>query len=307
MTHSEPLRPLVVDPPGVLLSGMSPGHSYAAVFDGPAPTPWDEYKRLVLDEWHSTLAVPDAGEAVFQEFLEQFPCMIPGHDAFNASVEPGPIYGCVFTQPMLPGITRKFPDFMWLPTDSQTQWAVLVEIEDPEKRWLTVAGQQTAHLTQAVQQVREWKSMLAEPANLQQFTNLYNFDMYRPLRFKFCLIYGRRSQVSSSRNVRSRQMMMPEDIEWMTFDRLRPSEAARDYVCARVVSEGDFKAVSVPATIKISPYYAWFLRHIRGKSAIVKDSKFMSDERKKFLAERFQYWDKYLERVPLGIHDLEGE
>lgn len=167
----------------------SPSESeYVAVTNGPPAMSWDEYSEAVSREWSSVLSDPANREPELHAFLEMHPCLVPGHDAFHASAEPGPVYATLFSRPPLPGVRKRVPDFMWLPTDSQKQWIVLVELEDQNKRWFRDDGQQTAQLTQAVNQVQEWRAHLAEPSNLVQFMELYGLSRARPIGIELCLI-----------------------------------------------------------------------------------------------------------------------
>src|SRR5262249_30269965 len=156
------------------------------------------------------------GEKDAQKFLERHPCLIPGSDAFEASNRPGPIHSTVFSQPVIPGITRRIPDFMWLPTDSETQWAVLIDIEDQRKKWFTKAGTPTADLTQALDQITTWRTLLSDPVNLLQFRRMYDIT-YRPFAIKYCLIYGRRSEAAGNPEVGAKRLRMRQsDVHWMT-------------------------------------------------------------------------------------------
>jgi len=254
--------------------------------------PWEQYRNIVTREFSALLSDSSNGEPELQKFMEMHPCLIPGHDAFYASAEPGPIYATAFSQPVLPGIYKRIPDFMWLPTDSQTQWAVLIELEGPNKRWFTQDGEQRAELTQAVDQVLEWKAQLSEPVNRLQFMDLYSIGR-PPLAFEFCLIYGRREEVQISEPRQGfRLALQHPDVKWMTYDRLQPAEQARDYLCSKIVDTRNFEALSAPATLRINPTLASMWRSIRNKPAAVRNSPHFSDERREFLIARFKYWGR---------------
>jgi hypothetical protein len=257
----------------------------------PAAMGWDEYRAVVRNEWHQVLNAADTHEPEVHAFLERHPCMVPGYDAFHASLEPGPIYNCLFSKPVLPGIERRIPDFMWLPTDSETQWVVLVELEDPNKRWFTKDGQQTSELSQATAQVSDWLAHLLEPENMAMFRSMYHIR--RRVELSCCLIYGRRADAEANKRAASfRRQLRPSGIIWMTYDRLVPLELARDVLCARVL-RGEFVALTVPATLSMSPQLALAWKDIKGKDRAVLDSPHLSPERKAFLAERFAYWDNW--------------
>ena len=166
--------------------------TYEFVEDGPKALSWDAYARIVQREWRELLDRDGTGESDFHEFLERHPCIIPGCDAFTGAGgwdnPAGPVNGFVISEPLLPGISNRYPDFMWAPTDSQTQWVVLIEIEDPKKLWFTENGQQRAELTQALDQIAQWRAHLKKPENLLLFLRLYGIPTLRPIEFVFCLV-----------------------------------------------------------------------------------------------------------------------
>lgn len=268
--------------------------NYEVVADGPTPTSWDEYAQTVSAEWDRVLADPNVGEPEMHDFLEKHPCMVPGHDAFNAAglgrLPAGPIRACLFSKPPLPGISRRIPDFVWLPTDSQTQWVVLIEIEDSRKSWLTKKGEQTAALTQAVNQVLSWKEHLANPANLLQFARMYKLSMSRPVELIFCLVYGRRREIQAEAAARKINSLRRQGLISMTYDRLVPAEATRNCLCVRVCGE-EFKAVYAPATLRINLNLIGMWQEVTQKADAVLASPHFPKERRTFLAERFRYWD----------------
>ena len=272
-------------------------NNYEVMTDGHPPASWDEYVQIVFEEWGQMLSDPNVGEPEMHDFLEKHPCMIPGHDAFNAAgpgrTPAGPIRACLFSKPPLPGISKRIPDFMWLPTDSQTQWVVLVEIEDPRKRWLTDKGEQCAKLTQAVNQVLSWKEHIANPTNLLQFAQMYRLSMYRPVEFIFCLVYGRRGEVQKESAARKLNELRRQGLIWMTYDRLAPVEATRNFLSVRVYGE-EFRAVYAPATLRINLNLIGMWENVTQKPDAVLASPHFTDERRDFLVERFRYWDAYL-------------
>src|SRR5687767_5787396 len=127
--------------------------TYTLAPNPPPRVAWATYRARLDLEWQQLL---DSGnlhdESLFQDFLERHPCLLPrtfgGH---------GPLHDAVFSQPELPGFRAKRPDFMWIAKDSAAITAHLIEIEAPGKRWCTNRGQPTAELTQAIDQLRDWK------------------------------------------------------------------------------------------------------------------------------------------------------
>lgn len=269
---------------------------YKTIINGPPPMPWDDYAKIVDPRWRALLNDPATGEAEIHAFLEMHPCLVPGHDAFegagHGNLPAGPGSCCVFSKPPLPyGNTIRVPDFMWITTDSRTQWAVLIEIEDPKKPWLTKSGQGTAKLTQAENQVLEWRELLNSPENKRRFMDMYGLPSVYPLEFAFCLIYGRRQDVTAIEQMKRRNSIKRLEIHSMTFDRLRPAEPTRNFICAGV-KKGQFHAISVPPTLKLDLGLIWRWEKIAGKSVATMASPHFEPGRQKFLAERFDHWDR---------------
>lgn len=284
--------------------------TYEFVEDGPKALSWDAYAPIVQREWRELLDRDGTGESDFHEFLERHPCMIPGCDAFTGAGgwnnPAGPVNGFVISEPLLPGISNRYPDFMWAPTDSQTQWVVLIEIEDPKKLWFTENGQQRAELTQALDQIAQWRAHLKKPENLLLFSRLYGIPTLRPIEFVFCLVYGRRRDVASRAETEKRNALHNslDDIKWMTYDRLRPDEDARNVPCVKISAAERLTAVAFPPTTEID---LWSVRRwveVNEKRKAIFASPHFSEPRQKFLADRLDYWDKI---VASGITIGPGE
>lgn len=109
--------------------------------DGPKALDWDRYSELVQRDWRDLLgAAEDHDEAVFQKFLETHPCMVPGGQSMSGPSGHSAFPAALITQPSLPGFFEQVPDFLWLATDSLHIYAVLVEIEPPQRRCSPKAG-----------------------------------------------------------------------------------------------------------------------------------------------------------------------
>ncbi|QXN94556.1 DUF4263 domain-containing protein [Nocardia iowensis] len=267
---------------------------------------WDEYADIVGLEWQSILNATDCAEETIHKFLEDHPCLVPGHDAFRGANwingEPGPIREALFTKPRI-GSGRSgyyIPDFMWLPTDSQTQWVVLIEIESPAKPWFTQSGQQTAKYTQARGQIEDWKAHFQDPRNKSEFIRKH-VGAFRPLEFVWCLIYGRRQDaMRSSRGSARRAAGVTGDVIAMSFDRLRPLESARNSICVKG-EEGNFVAVSIPPTVRINADLAKMWGSVLRKDEAVLRSPHFSADRRAFLVERFRWWDEQVRAGTAGF------
>jgi hypothetical protein len=262
----------------------------------PKAMTWDEYADIVEAEWQLVLNDPACSEHQIQSFLEDHPCMLPGYDAFSNAVRreglpPGPIYEAAFSQPrLLPGTKSYVPDFMWLPTDSQKQWVVLIEVENPLKPWFRQDGQQTQYFTQATGQIYDWMEQIDQLGNAAKFAKRYGIS--RPMVVKYCLIYGRRADAMKNTRGTIRNLAIRGDaLKVMSFDRLRPTEAARDALCIKLVRH-KFVAVSAPATLRLHSNLPQMWRDVNQKEEAVARSPHFSDERRAYLIERIRYWDQ---------------
>jgi hypothetical protein len=221
----------------------------------------DRRRRTVDDEWVRLLD-DDAFrvEANIQAFLERHPSLIPG--AFGASMRSGhpPWPNAVFTQPPLPGLSTKTPDFMWIASDSASVQPVLIEIETPNKRWLQQrTTTQHSDLTVALSQLAHWRAWFAAPGNQSQFRRIYQIPrelMDLPLDPRYVLIHGRSAE---TRSVPERSALRSSIVdtyrrsgaELMSFDALRSDSRSEGFFTVRLESTGAVSAVSMPATFEV--------------------------------------------------------
>lgn len=138
---------------------------------------WWAYEEIILREWDTLLSSDESkSEAAVRSFLERHPCMVPGSRGLFGDGHHAPFPAAVISQPVLPGLERRVPDFLWFAMNSESIYPVLVEIEAPSKRWFTTSGKQTEQLTQALDQLAEWKTWFSRPQNLAQFVDYYTLD-----------------------------------------------------------------------------------------------------------------------------------
>lgn len=269
---------------------------------------WEEHERFMLAEWADLLnSNPAPSESKFQEFFERFPSMVPGSFCLIGNESGHYPWLCgLISQPPLPSYNRRIPDFMWISLSSDTEQPVLIEIEAPHKRWFTASGNSTAHLTQALNQIAEWKAWFDTPHNVQAFKAFYGLDREagRGRRFKpaYLLIYGRRAEASAKPSLtRKRTHLHPDDVVTMTYDRLRPNANAGQLICMKVDSQGRFKAISVPATLKWRPGLAEDRAQIAGLEAAIKANPHISPIREQFLIRRIPYWNDWATSRSKGV------
>lgn len=263
--------------------------------------PWEQYEIRLRGEWQ-VLLDSARSESDIQRFLEQHPCLVPGSRfPMTGSF---PVRAALVTQPGLLAKTRRVPDFMWLSNDSATLYPVLIEIERPGKRWFTAKGVPSAKFTQALSQLREWQVWFNEPKNQSKFMERYAIpEDYDRGRFRphYVLIYGRRDELAAERRLRHlRAMQEHPDESLMSFDRLVPLRDSSNYITIRRTRRG-YEAVAVPPTLKLDPLYAPFWADVHNKADAIQRCEWMPDERKAFLCERIDYWDRWARRGNFGI------
>jgi hypothetical protein len=275
--------------------------------DRPEPISWDQYRADAIEQWHALLA-RDPEELEVQQFLELHPSMVPGG---SGDVGPGGHHGselrAMFRLPELKGVGRNFlPDFMWVTRSSGLITPILVEIEKPSKRWFRKDGVPTAEFTQARNQLNQWRTWFGRPGNLENFRQRYLFDedyRARPLEPQYVLVYGRASEFEpggghkdpeAMRSARDSQRSLGE--VFRTFDSLYPRYDSADSITATMTVDG-------PRAFALSPTFGTDSQS--GIDALIlgdlddalKRTVMMSEERKTYLAGRWEHWRRVEERV----------
>lgn len=258
---------------------------------------WEDYETWLATEWASLLDTADSmDEFLYSDFLEQHPCLLPGGEGTGDSFggHHGNYGHVVISQPVIPGVDRRIPDFMWLTKNSEELIPVLIELEAPGKDWFNKDGSRSAKLTRAQDQVAEWRDLLEHPATRQQFADLYEFPLRSHPYFRFApryvLIYGRRREFSlDPLRRRGRLRVGPRDVATMTFDRLRPLAGARRAACVRV-TQGRRRVVAVPPTFQLGPSNASTVASCEGWEEAITGNRLLSAARKEFLLSRLDHW-----------------
>ncbi len=267
------------------------------IMPGPPAMPWEQYEKYVAENWRKILNSPSVTEKEIHSFLEQHPCLIPG--AFSLPTPSGhiPYPAAVISKPPLNGIETKIPDFIWIANSSSTVYAVLIEIETPTKKWYTKKGIPSQYLTQAMNQIKEWKRWFNIPENMALFMKDYQIPSYilrsSTFRTQFILIYGNREEfVGKDKFNAKRAQLNSENEEYMTFDRLQPDDHAQNLICVRKTDEG-YEAHTIPPTFTHVPEFANYRSVIRNMDKAISKNLLITEERKAFLIKRLPYWDKF--------------
>jgi hypothetical protein len=275
--------------------------------DAPPRMPVEEYGARVSAEWSALLA-SDPPEPEVQAFLEAHPMMVPGAHLGIGKITPtgnAPFPQALVTQPLLQGITKRTPDFLWLATDSLVFNPVFIEIEAPRKPWVTDTGQQHHKLTAALEQITDWKEWLSKPANRDVFFETYEIPsgirrrVWSPV---YILIFGRKQQ-NLDAVARIRRRHFNTDTFLIPYENLAPEPHSAEYLCVRRGPHG-YEAISVPPTIGLGPGVAEDWSLISGKENAAAASPWMSPERQALLADRFSCWDQWGLRGAHGIRRL---
>jgi hypothetical protein len=193
-------------------------------------------------------------EGTIQEFLECHPYLVPGARTVDTRSGHDPWPHAIVTQPKLPGMSDKYPDFMWIAADSAFLYPVLIEIETPWKVWFQQqAVKQHSQLTTGRDQIVAWKRWFAKPANQVAF-----YEMCRVPRDlqdltmspRYVLIHGRRAEANRSPEyTKSRGQLQQHDERYMTFDRLEPEPGAIDYLTVTLDEHG-FVLLHLPQHVR---------------------------------------------------------
>jgi Domain of unknown function (DUF4263) len=272
--------------------------------DVPQPMSWDEYRERLEAEWNNFLSEADpTDEAVFQQFLEQHPMLLPGPYGTPYGRYHGPLFRAAFTQPELPGFRAKKPDFLLFEQDSARIYAVLIEIEAPAKPWSNKDGTPSSKLTKAIDQIRSWKAWFQEPHNLSAFQQLYNIgpDLLTSRRLvqHYVLIYGRRGEATSIASFGKKRADLNNTDEFsMTYDRLQPNGSA--YFTLKLDRSGPdtkLRVISVPPTLTIEKENATWFSSLLGREEAIRNHPFISDARKAFLLERLRIAEAHAQKL----------
>jgi hypothetical protein len=112
--------------------------------------------------------------------------------------------------------SEHIPDFMICERDSGGYHWHLVELENPNHRALTKNGQPTAYLTQARQQIDDWRIWLRKNVQYAQ-TELGYLGLDD--EFHSIIVIGRREAIGTNQQDRYRELAQGK-VEVMSYDRL---------------------------------------------------------------------------------------
>lgn len=279
---------------------------YEIIADAPAAVSWDKYAKCSYMEYQELLQNHGDDEYVFQKFFERNPSFMPGAFELFGTSGHYPFTQSLITQPQLNGgLFTRIPDFIWLAQDSLFFTPVLIEIERPNRKTFTAAGNQSADFSQALGQIAEWSAMLKVPENILQFYKCFDIpDRIRKKTFapQYGLIYGRRSEFEGNEFLtQKRAHLVPDNVKLISFDRLHPDPKGHDLLCT-FLSHGKYTVKTVPPTYRYSPATADNLSVVSGFDIAIPKMEMTSPERQRFMISRYEYWKEYGMLEQQGIH-----
>jgi hypothetical protein len=274
----------------------------------PLPVAWEQYLPWVTAQWGQLLASAPP-ESKVQTFLEQNPALIPGGlGEVGPGGHHGPHLGGVFRQPELQGLGRRqIPDFMWITRSTSLVTPICIEIERPDRRWFTQAGDPTADLTHARQQINRWRSWFGESANQEIFKSKYLQHQYenRELRPIYLLVYGRSTEFDKATSPHAdpdalrklRDLAAGSDEQFMTFDSLKPKFDYRDFVTLTMAVSGP-ALHAVPPTFTTGPDTIELATALPDAEEAIRRTPLWSTERKDHVVARWNHWKHAAANVP---------
>jgi hypothetical protein len=257
--------------------------------------PEQEYFEAAMTRYWAVLEAATSEKDMQAFFDEHAPLMPFGFPDYTGH---GPHPRALVSQPELVGLGSRQPDFLWLTRDSAELRPVLIEIEKPTKRWATTGKnpQQTAELTQALNQLRQWREWMNRPENVLTFRERFAVPSnWRGRRFRpmYVLIYGRKGE-NPDEIARLRAEHQHEDQRLITYDHIRPEPRQTGYISVRNDGIGTFRALHMPATASLIPDDPDEWLTIRDRAAMVARNEWISDERGRYLVEdRLPRWEDW--------------
>jgi hypothetical protein len=257
---------------------------------------WSDYEEA-LKRTYQNLLSSQPTESDMQTFFERNPTLVPG--AFPDRVGHGAFPNALISQPELSGIGDRRPDFMWIARNSAMVQPVLIEIESPGKRWMAGKGKnarQSAHFTQALNQLRQWEEWLAKSANHDVLMERYgvpaSWRRHRAFQPRFLLIYGR-SEENPKEIAKLRAYYSLKSLQVITYDNLRrPDHWCKDYLTVRSQGDGTYLAMHMPPTARwtASSPESWTAVTGRQQAVLASD---LPEDRKTYLIEQIRAWDAW--------------
>lgn len=272
---------------------------------GPQAVDFSDYLGSTLPQFRDLLD-SDPSEREIQRFLELNPSFVPGARTAGGGTCGSRLLDLLISQPILPGLDSRCPDFMWLNANSDTWFPVLIEIEKPSKKIFRKDGNPTAEFTHARNQLNQWRSWFEKHTNRSKFQEDYGIPESwlhsKQMSLRLILIYGRREEFKDNPELnRHRATLLPgNDEELMSFDRLAPDPLLDSAITVRANGPGRYRALAVAPTMKLSPSLAERLIVVEHLKSIIDSSAACPPRRREFLKSRLPYWRNWAENERRG-------
>jgi Shedu protein SduA, C-terminal len=272
---------------------------------GPSAISVQKYSKTIESRFLSLLDSKPAERDV-QRFLEHNPALVPGARTPGSPSGHPPIHNVLITQPKLPGLRSKYPDFMWIATHSQAWFPTLIEIERPDKKIFKSRAVPRAEFTEAHNQLAQWRSWFGRPENHHILVREYgipeDITRFRSMKLHMILVYGRRVEFENDPVLSEQRgaLVAGADEELMSYDRLRVDKDLVDAITVRCVGSGQYKAVAIPPTFTLGPSFADRLSRITQLKSAIRLSDIRAD-RKEFLSRRVNYWREWARQKQTSV------
>ena len=237
--------------------GHLPGFLAVSEAAGADRPPEEAYNDLLMRQWRALLDSPASkDERLVHEFLERHPSLLPGCHTVDCNSGHSPFPIAVISKPKLPGLSDREPDFMWIASNSEALYPILIEIESPHKQWFYGDRAEIhSEFTHAQGQLAEWRGWFNKGHNRSAFLDDYEIPTdLRELKLdpRYVLIYGRRDNYQGSRRRQEKRAELARtDERLMSFDRLSPAKWSELYSCVRKRQDG-YQLIAVPPALTIS-------------------------------------------------------
>ena len=273
--------------------------------EGPSHVPLDAYVERSRQQYIDVISRNPAEREV-QSFLEKHPMFVPGHSTPGAFSGHYPLHCALITQPMLPGLRRYRPDFMWIATHSGGWFPTLIEIEKPGKKLFNVKGNPRSNFTEARSQLARWRTWFSRPGNVQQFKDYYgvpDFMQERTMQLHMILIYGRRAEFEGNPELTGEiaSLLPGPGEELMSFDRLTPDNSMQHAITVKMTGPKRYRSVWVPEVFETGPILAERFNRVDGLAESIDKNDCISKERAQFLKERIRYWASWAAAGQSGL------
>lgn len=273
---------------------------------GPPRPDAGQYIAVATTEYRQLLA-SGADEKLVQWFLERNPCFVPGAWTPGGGSGHCPFLNALVSQPELPGLRSRQPDFMWIAAHSGTWYPTLIEIEKPNKRIFKADAIPNQDFTQARNQLAQWRAWFNEPVNVQKFISDYGipdeYTKFRNMRPYFILVYGRRNEFEDNVELSKQRgvLMTGADEELISFDRLHADPGLLNAVTVRAAGYGRYRVIGTMPTLELGPVMAERLPRLDHLEDIVVADSRIPQPRRDFLVERIAYWRQWARHPGGGI------